>query len=252
MVPTEGRAKQRDISNIHNLIKTPDKFEFLYSTKDNILSAEKQLEILNTKLHTEERLIVFIDSISSFMEEARQVEYGKATRGGLGQVLKTFCDSNTHVVPLREHIIVGVTHTVANTGNGMATKYEKMPSAFGYQHDVKLKWIWDKQEEWMCGDEQIGIRPKWKVETHAGRGAPNREFSSRFLFNYGISHEAEVMDYAIELSIIKKAGAWMKYVGDDGEILLQAQGWEGFFEALCKEENRSIYEQIYAKVKEEL
>lgn len=250
IAPVEGRYNRRDMDNIHNLDKSSNKLEILFSTEDNILSAEKQLEILDAKMRAEKRLIIFIDSFSALMEEDRHQEFGKSTRGKLGQLLSAFCNRNAHVVPLREHIVLGVTHTIANTGNGMATKYEKMPSSMSYQHDFKAKWIWSKDSEWMSGNDQIGLCTKWKIETHTNNVPINREFVSRILFNHGISHEAEIMDFALQYGFIKKAGAWYSY--EEGETKLKGQGWDGFFELLCAPENKHIYDAIHKEVMEYL
>lgn len=251
VTPVEGRFNHRDKENIHNLDVSPSKFEILFSTEDNILSAEKQLEILDAKMRAEKRLIIFIDSFSALMEEDRHNEFGKSTRGKLGQLLSAFCARNAHVVPLREHIVLGVTHTIANTGNGMATKYEKMPSSISYQHDFKAKWVWHKDTEWLNSDgDQIGLCTKWKIETHTNNVPINREFVSRILFNHGISHEAEIMDFAIQYGFIKKSGSWYSY--EDGDIKLREQGWDGFFDALRDSDNKHIYDAIHKNVMEYL
>ena len=253
IVPVEGRLKLRDQTNIHNLITSPDALQILFSTEQNILSAEKQLEILDSKLRSERRLIVLIDSFSLLMEEDRHAEFGKSTRGKLGQLLSAFCARNAHVVPLREHIIMGVTHTVANTGNSMSTRYEKLPSSIAYQNDVKANHQWMKDPEWIRNNEQIGLCVKWKIETHAGIVPINREFVSRFLFNYGISHEAEILDFAIDLGIIVKKGAWYSYGNnDDGNPALKSQGWDNLFDSIRQEENQHIYQEIKQKVNNEL
>lgn len=250
IVPVEGKFEFRDLENIHNLDRSPDKLEILFSTEDNILTAEQQLEILDAKMRAEKKLIIFIDSLSWLMEDARHQEFNKATRGQLGQILTNFCQRNAHVVPLRDHMVIGITHTIANTGNGMATKYEKMPSSVGYQHNVKAKWVWSKDPEWMSGSDQIGLCVKWKIETHNSNVPINREFTTRFLFNHGISNEAEIMDFAIQYGFIKKAGAWYSY--EEGETKLKGQGWDGFFELLCAPENKHIYDAIYKDVMEYL
>jgi recombination protein RecA len=248
IAPVEGRLKLRDMKNIHNLDWSADKLEILYSTEDNILSAEKQLEILDSKMRAEKNLIVFIDSFSALIEEERHTEFGKKTRGQLGQILYNFCSRNAHVVPLRDHIIIGITHTIANTGNGPSTKVERMPTAMGYQNDIKIKSVWPYKQAWLDAQgNQIGIKSKWEIENHATNVTAGRIIESRFLFGHGISHEAELMDFGIDLGIIEKAGSWFKF-RKDGEVVLQGQGWADFFDKLSDPVNKHVYDDLVKEI----
>ncbi len=94
------------------------------------------------------------------------------------------------------------------------------------------------------GENVIGNRTRVKVVKNKV-APPFRQTEFDIMYGEGISKEAEIIDYGIELEIIDKNGAWFSY----GSTKL-AQGKEKVREML--KENKELKEEIEAKIKEAL
>ena len=94
------------------------------------------------------------------------------------------------------------------------------------------------------GEDPIGIRVKAKVVKNKV-AAPFKIAEYEVMFGKGISKAGEVLDAAVKLDIIDKAGAWFSY--GDSKI---GQGREKSKEFL--ESNPTIYAEVEAKVREAL
>ncbi len=92
------------------------------------------------------------------------------------------------------------------------------------------------------GEEPIGIRVKAKVVKNKV-AAPFKIAEYEVMFGKGISKTGEVLDAAVKLDIIDKAGAWFSY--GDSKI---GQGREKSKEFL--EANPTVYAEIEAKVRD--
>lgn len=92
------------------------------------------------------------------------------------------------------------------------------------------------------GEEPIGIRVKAKVVKNKV-AAPFKIAEYEVMFGKGISKAGEVLDAAVKLDIIDKAGAWFSY--GDSKI---GQGREKSKEFL--EANPTVYAEIEAKVRD--
>ncbi len=71
---------------------------------------------------------------------------------------------------------------------------------------------------------------------------PFKQCEIDIIYGQGISKEAEVLDRAVELGIIKKSGAWFEYKGNK-----IAQGREAAKTYI--KENEDVYEELLAQVK---
>ena len=71
---------------------------------------------------------------------------------------------------------------------------------------------------------------------------PFKQCEIDIIYGQGISKEAEVLDRAVELGIIKKSGAWFEYKGNK-----IAQGREAAKTYI--KENEDVFEELLAQVK---
>lgn len=94
------------------------------------------------------------------------------------------------------------------------------------------------------GDETIGRLTKVKVVKNKV-APPFMRCEFDIMFGKGISRSGEVLDYAVELGIVNKSGAWFSY--NDSKL---GQGRDSVKRVI--EDNPELFEELSAKVKEKL
>lgn len=246
LIDAEGRLKERDLNGIPGLITTPDRFRVTTSSEDTILSAEKFLNIVDKIIHTDKGAYIIIDSISCLAEEKRLTEIGAQTRGGQAKIVSDFCSRNATVVPIRDHIIVCITHIIANTSGYGAHRVEKTPNSLLYQVDFKLRAL--KEEEWKDsdGEEPYGKIVDWKCECSGLRG-PGAKCQSYLRFGQGIDEVQEMINFAVDFGIITKKAAW--FSGEfEGFEPFKVCGMPALYEMLSS--NPDLYNKIAAEAAE--
>jgi len=246
LADAEGRIKDRDINGIPELITTPDRFRIISSSEDNILSAEKFLAIIDRIINTDRGAYIIIDSISCLVEERRLAEIGAQTRGGQSKIVSDFCSRNATVVPIRDHIIICITHIIANTSGYGSPTVEKTPNSLLYQADFKLRAL--KEEEWKDseGDEPYGKIIDWKCEFTGLRG-PYAKCQSYLRFGKGIDEIQEMINFAVDFGVITKKAAW--YSGEfEGCEPFKVCGMPALYELLST--NQELYNKIAAGASE--
>jgi recombination protein RecA len=92
------------------------------------------------------------------------------------------------------------------------------------------------------GDAVVGNRARVKVVKNK-IAPPFREAEFDIMYNQGISTEGDVLDLAVNLDIVGKAGAWFEYKGEK-----IGQGREAAKKYL--KENPKVLEEIAGKVRE--
>ena len=91
------------------------------------------------------------------------------------------------------------------------------------------------------GSEIIGNTCRVKIVKNKV-SPPFKQCEIDIIYGQGISKEAEVLDRAVELNIIKKSGSWFEYNGSK-----IAQGRDAA--KIYLKENEDVFEEILAKVK---
>lgn len=243
----EHRLKMRDLLGVEGL--DVNKLEVIESTKGNILSAEKHFAILYDILSSDTNCAILVDSFSMMNESAKQDEFGKETRGKIGHYASDFCNSMTSIVPLHDHIIMGVTHTIANTSGFGPSKVEKSPNSIIYVSDFKLKGWKDKGWEWKDSDgERIGQRVTWECE-FSGLGGGGRKVVSHLRYGIGYDDLMEYLVYGEEFGLLKLAGAWLTLFPDDVAPPMKTQGFDKMWHKLRHEDNLELKNRLISEVR---
>lgn len=203
----EGRLKDRDLKGIKSL--DFEKTTIIRSEEGNILSGEKYMEIAEQAINEFPGLIVVIDSFSALCTDARRkANLGDRFRDDTPLLIANFCKRISNVIPVNKTILIGITHMIANQGNGPATWLEASGRKLQYQVDVKLKA--SHCEDWMAGTSQIGQKVHWECITSA-IGPPGMKVLSYLKYGHGLDKGAELVEMAVDVGLIEKGGSWFTF-----------------------------------------
>lgn len=203
----EGRLKEMNINGTEGLNK--DKFTIIGSTADKIYSAQDYLTIGEKILMNTTKSVLIIDSYSSIVPEKEITDgIGTSTRGGGAMLLAQFTRQMGNVVPVKDHIVIGITHLQANTSGYGSPWVEKGGNAIAYQVDIKL--LGKKVEDWIdsASGKQIGQLATWESGCTATGFPPGQTCVSYVRYGVGIDEVAELFKAGEEVGLIDKAGAW--------------------------------------------
>jgi len=216
----EGRLNARDLAGIHHMIPHIDEdVTVIGSYPGKIYTAEDYLDIGEQLINEKPGCIFIFDSFSQLCSKSgRANEWdGKAYRDDVPKMLSQFCKRISNVIPINKSIVVGITHQIANTGFGFSAWAEASGTKIQYQVDVKLK-AWSN--DWKDGetDTVIGKNIEWQCLCSPLLNGPNvPKCTSKFRYGYGLDKPLELVNMAIDLGIIRKAGSWY-YFPDESKV----------------------------------
>jgi len=238
----EGRLKKRDLEGIHHLNLDPTRFSIIQSTPGNILTAEEYIAIVEQLIHTKPGDIFIIDSFSALCTEGEmKADIGDRYRADAPMLLARFCRRICNVTPINKCVVIGITHVIANQGQGYTQWMEASGQKIQYQADVKLRAT--HFTPWKVGENQIGQDIHWECPTSALNCPPGGKFTSKFRYGYGIDKETELINVCTDLGILPKGGAgW--YTLPSGE---KCQGTEKVRAYLL--ENPEVYNSLYSQLR---
>jgi recombination protein RecA len=247
----EARIKPRDLSGIHNLDTSEDRFKIIQSTPGKILTGEDHLNIAEYIINTKPGSIIIIDSFSAMCTAAGfAANLEDQVRDDSTRLLGRFCRRNATAISLNNCVVIGIVHVIANQEGGpMSPKWvEASGNKIQYQADVKLKG--DYFQAWKDGEVQIGQDVHWSCGC-SSLGSPGGKCVSKLRYGYGLDKEFEVIELAIDLGLIKQGGAWYTINHDyKGFKDQKVQGKESLRTILVN--NPDLYVDLYAKVREML
>jgi recombination protein RecA len=202
----EGRLTKRTLDGIKGLDQSRHRFGVIGSTTEKVMTAQATLDALLRVLKDVPRVFIIIDSISVLCDEKELEEgLGKETRGGGAKLFSQFIRLAAPVVPAQKAIVVGITHRIANTSGYGPPKHEKAANAWKYIVDYKL--LTTSRDPLVAGDKVIGLKTGWLCET-SKNAPPGLGIQSYVRFGVGVDAALELMYTAIDLGLIKQAGAW--------------------------------------------
>ncbi len=202
-------------------------------------TGEQALEIAESLIRSGGIDVVVIDSVAALVPRSElEGEMGDSSMGVqarlMSQALRklTGAVSNTNTIiiftnQLRQKIGVMFGNPETTTG-GLALKFYS-----SIRLDVR------KIENIKAGDMVVGSRHRVKVVKN--KVAPPFRIAEFDMDSYGISHEGELLDVGIELEILTKSGAFIKW----GEIML-GQGRAAAIDYLKtnKKESQALEKEI--------
>lgn len=217
----EGRLKEMNMKGVDGLITdNEDMFQILRSARGNILSAEKNLNIISDMIRCIPNLVVIIDSTSALCSEKEQSEDVSGQTRSLGpKILANFCRTMGTIVPVQNTTVIMIQHLIANTSGYGPKLMEDSGRKVQYQVDVKL--VCKGIEDWEEGDKQIGQKVHWDIVTSA-LGPPGALVDTYLRYGHGIDKLMDYIELGLEVGLIAKGGAW--YTLSFLEPTVQMQG----------------------------
>lgn len=240
LTDAEGRFGQLNTASVKDL--DLDKLTVIKSTKGNILSAQKHLDIGLDIIKSVPECVYIIDSTSALCaEEELSSEIKSQTRILGPKLLASFCRQAGQVVPVNKTIIILITHLISNTSGYGSPYSEDSGRKIKYQYQNKLRC--KKSEPWLDKEnKQIGQISSWLIEGTA-LGSKGQTIESYIRYGHGIDEEMEIIEFGLSFGIIKKAGAWFSSDIFPDKI----QGQEKLHEYLIN--NHDKFEELNKQVK---
>lgn len=236
----EGRLKKRDLEGIPGLDLS--RFHVIGSQQGKILHAEEYLQIAERIINEVPGSVLIIDSYSALCTEAEITsDMDKMQRADGAKLLAKFCRKVANVIPVNKNIVIGITHLMGNpTGYGAEFK-EKSGQAIAYQTDIKLRAKSFKAWTLSADSTQIGQEIEWQVICSA-LGPPGGSITSYLRYGQGIDKHTELLNFAVDIGLINKGGAWYSYNGE------KFQGMEKLRQYFV--DNSDKYNELEKSVKE--
>jgi len=228
--PIYAKALGVDIDNL--LVSQPD-------------TGEQALEITEALVRSGAIDIIVVDSVAALVPQA-EIEgdmggshvglHARLMSQAMRKLAGIIAKSNVVAIfinQLREKVGVSYGNPEVTTG-GRALKYYT-----SVRIDIR------KKETLKNGDQMIGARTHAKVVKN--KVAPPFKIAEfDIMYGKGISREGELLDLAVNLEIVKKAGAWFSY---EGERLGQGRDNVKIFFAQNKELAAEIEAKVVSKIK---
>lgn len=242
----ESRVRKRDLLGIPGLDLSPEKFTMIRSTKDRILEGEEYMEKLEQVLKSNDRVVGVIDSLSALCcKDLIEGDIKERYRDSSPLLISRFCKRVCNYIGVTDNIFIGVTHIIANQGQGHKTWMEASGNKIRYACDFKLRGT--HADTWTVGSgtnaEQVGQDIHWKCEC-SGLGKPNRDCTSKLRYNEGIDEHAELIELAKEIGVVRLSGAWYYF---------EEEKWQGLEKFVIElKQNQSLYDTIRLKTRKML
>lgn len=203
----EGRIKSRDLAGIRHLIPDKSRMTVIKSRPGKILSAEDYLEMLEAYIHTKPGAIFIIDSFSQLCSESRMTtSIASRFRDDVPLMIASLTKRVCNVLPINNNIVLGVTHLYANQDPASKKKWaEASGRKIQYEADVKLRATYCTAV--MDGESQIGQKIHWECGS-SGIGGPGGKVEGFLRYGYGLDKAWELVNYAKDIGLIQKNGAW--------------------------------------------
>jgi recombination protein RecA len=190
--------------------------ELLISQPDH---GEQALEIADMLVRSNALDVIVIDSVAALVPRAElEGEMGDTHVGLQARLMSQALRKLTHNLNRSGTIAIFINQLREKVGVFFGSP-EVTPGGRALKFYSSVRLDVRRIESLKNGAEVVGSRIRIKVVKNK-TSAPFRQAEVELTFGHGISREGTVLDMATELGIVKKAGAWLTY---DGEQLGQGR-----------------------------
>ena len=224
--PSYARALGVDIDSL--LISQPD-------------TGEQALEIVEALVRSGALDVVVVDSVAALLPRSElEGEMGDSSVGVVARLMSQALRKLAGTVSKTRTIVIFINQLREKIGV-MYGNPETTPGGRALKYFSSVRIDVRRVETLKSGGEMIGNRTKAKVIKNKV-APPFKEAEFDFIYGEGISKIGEILDIAVDLEIIDKAGAWFTV----GETRLQ--GRDAVKEYL--KENPDVCDEIEQKIRE--
>ena len=205
-------------------------------------TGEQALEIIEALVRSGALDIVVLDSVAAMVTRAEiEGDMGDSFVGVQARLMSAAMRKLTAVISKSNCVAIFINQVREKIGV-MFGNPETTPGGRALKFYSSVRIEVRRGEQIKEGDEVIGNRTKCKVVKNKV-APPFKSCEFDMLYGQGISKVGEIVDFATEIGIIKKSGAWFSY--NDMRI---GQGRENAKKFLL--DNPDIMNEIEAKVRE--
>ena len=203
-------------------------------------TGEQALDIMEALVRSGAIDIIVLDSVAAMVTKAEiDGDMGDTFVGVQARLMSGAMKKLTAVIAKSNTVAIFINQVREKIGI-MFGYPETTPGGRALKFYASVRIEVRKGEAIKEGTETIGARTKCKVIKNKV-APPFKSCEFDMIFGHGISRTGEVLDYAIDLDIIKKSGAWFSY--DDMRI---GQGRENTKKFL--EDNPEVMAEIEEKI----
>jgi len=271
----EGRLSKQVLSQVRGLKKDIDSFEVIMppvieDRKGNVVShkkwyGEQWWDEIGKTIQDHPNSILIVDSIANMSSEKEVSEdMGYQDRGGRQKLEAQFCRKYGDLVVPNEVTLFLLTQIQANTSGYGSPVLPKVGNGIKHQADIIM--FCKKVEQWKPDSlgRSHGHNMVYQVDCSA-LGPPMANVSIPLRYGYGIDDLQDTFNYAVELDIIRKGGAWytfpyieqnekIEYIDLDKlknkEVPIKVQGEEKCRSWLIK--NPDLYKSLQSEVRKKI
>lgn len=227
--PAYARALGVDIDSL--LISQPD-------------TAEQALQITEALVRSGALDVIVIDSVAALLPRSElEGEMGESSVGILARLMSQALRKLTGIVSRTNCIVVFINQLREKIATGYGQGYgnpETTPGGRALKYYASVRLDVRRIEALKQGEEVIGNKTKIKVVKNKV-APPFKEVIVDIIYGEGISKVGEIIDLAVKLEIIEKAGAWFTVCGE------RIQGRDSVREFLTKNPDKA--DEIEAQIR---
>ena len=212
--------------------------ELILSQPDN---GEQALEIAEMLAGSGSINLIVVDSVAALVPQAElDGEMGDSSVGLQARLMSKAMRKIAGILNKKECAVIFINQLREKVGV-MYGNPETTSGGRALKFYASIRIDIRRTEAIKQGSEIIGNTCRVKIVKNKV-SPPFKQCEIDIIYGQGISKEAEVLDRAVELGFVKKAGAWFEYNGNK-----IAQGRDAA--KLYLKENESVYNELLEKVK---